>query len=237
MNSKVKVALISGIFGIVAGTAGTSYVFGVLNINNTENNNTNNNTIIITNDAGEEEIVTAEDYIQLQDDNQILEQDKKKLEEDNKKLEEDYRKLQESIAANQQNSRALEEQNADFMETLYDGDEYTKYDGTNNPEGIKIGGESYTNAVEMAGKSPFVLFNLNNSYNEISFDVGRVDDSYIEDRTLRVYLNNVESGEYAIDAEVPLTSITVQVAGASTMKIELVGENYTKYGLVNFETK
>ena len=54
---------------------------------------------------------------------------------------------------------------------------------------------------------------------------------------LRVYLNDNESGEFTIDAETPLTPIEIQVAGATTMKIELVGDGYKKYGLVNFEVQ
>ena len=152
-------------------------------------------------------------------------------------MEEENRKLQESIASNQQASLETEEKNKNFFETIYDGDGYEKYNSSNNTGELKIGGKGYTDAVELWGGTPFVLFNLDGEYQTINFDIGRVDDSEIIDVTLRIYLNDSKSGEYTINAETPLTPIQVQVAGATTMKIELAGDGYKQYGLVNFEAQ
>ena len=219
MGKGIKAAVITGVCGIIAGAVSGSLITSTV----TMNNNTNNNTIVITSESGEEEIVTAQDYEQMKMDNQ--------------ELEEENRKLQESIASNQQASLETEEKNKNFFETIYDGDGYEKYNSSNNTGELKIGGKGYTDAVELWGGTPFVLFNLDGEYQTINFDIGRVDDSEIIDVTLRIYLNDSKSGEYTINAETPLTPIQVQVAGATTMKIELVGDGYKKYGLVNFEVQ
>lgn len=78
---------------------------------------------------------------------------------------------------------------------------------------------------------------MDGEYQSVKFDAGRIDESSIIDGMLRVYLNDNESGEFTIDAETPLTPIEIQVAGETTMKIELVGDGYKKYGLVNFEVQ
>ena len=219
MGKRIKAAVITGVCGIIAGALSGSLITSTV----TMNNNTNNNTIVITSDSGEEEIVTAQDYEQMKTDNQ--------------ELEEENRKLQESIASNQQASLETEEKNKNFFETIYDGDGYEKYNSSNNTGELKIGGKGYTDAVELWGGTPFVLFNLDGEYQTINFDIGRVDDSEIIDVTLRIYLNDSKSGEYTINAETPLTPIQVQVAGATTMKIELAGDGYKQYGLVNFEAQ
>ena len=219
MGKGIKAAVITGVCGIIAGAVSGSLITSTV----TMNNNTNNNTIVITSDSGEEEIVTAQDYEQMKTDNQ--------------ELEEENRKLQESIASNQQASLETEEKNKNFFETIYDGDGYEKYNSSNNTGELKIGGKGYTDAVELWGGTPFVLFNLDGEYQTINFDIGRVDDSEIIDVTLRIYLNDSKSGEYTINAETPLTPIQVQVAGATTMKIELGGDAYKQYGLVNFEAQ
>ena len=220
MGKEIKVALITGVFSVVAGAVGGSLITSTV----IKSNNTNNNTIVITTDSGEKEIITEQDYEQIKTD-------KEELEEENKKL-------QDSIASNQQASLETEEKNRSFFETLYDGDAYEKYGSSDNTGELKIGGKGYTDAVELSGGwggTPFALFNLDGKYQTVQFDIGRVDDSDIVGATLRIYLNGSKSGEYTIDAETPLTPIQIQVAGATTMKIELSGDGYKRYGLVNFE--
>ena len=219
MGKEIKVALITGVFSVVAGAVGGSLITSTV----IKSNNTNNNTIVITTDSGEKEIITEQDYEQIKTD-------KEELEEENKKL-------QNSIASNQQASLETKEKNRNFFETLYDGEAYEKYDSSNNTGELKIGGKGYTDAVELWGHNSFALFNLDGEYQTIQFDVGRVDDSNIVGATLRIYLNGSESGEYTIDAETPLTPIQIQVAGATTMKIELSGDGYKQYGLVNLEAE
>lgn len=223
MGKGIKAAVITGVCGIIAGAVSGSLITSTVTMNNSTNNNTNNNTIVITSESGEEEIVTAQDYEQMKMDNQ--------------ELEEENRKLQESIASNRQASLETEEKNKNFFETIYDGDGYEKYNSSNNTGELKIGGKGYTDALELWGGTPFALFNLDGEYQTIKFDIGRVDDSQIVDVTLRIYLNDSKSGEYTINAETPLTPIQVQVAGATTMKIELSGDGYKQYGLVNFEAQ
>ena len=223
MGKGIKAAVITGVCGIIAGAVSGSLITSTVTMNNSTNNNTNNNTIVITSESGEEEIVTAQDYEQMKMDNQ--------------ELEEENRKLQESIASNRQARLETEEKNKNFFETIYDGDGYEKYNSSNNTGELKIGGKGYTDALELWGGTPFALFNLDGEYQTIKFDIGRVDDSQIVDVTLRIYLNDSKSGEYTINAETPLTPIQVQVAGATTMKIELSGDGYKQYGLVNFEAQ
>ena len=223
MGKGIKAAVITGVCGIIAGAVSGSLITSTVTMNNSTNNNTNNNTIVITSESGEEEIVTAQDYEQMKMDNQ--------------ELEEENRKLQESIASNRQASLETEEKNKNFFETIYDGDGYEKYNSSNNTGELKIGGKGYTDALELWGGTPFALFNLDGEYQTIKFDIGRVDDSQIVDVTLRIYLNDSKSGEYTINGETPLTPIQVQVAGATTMKIELSGDGYKQYGLVNFEAQ
>ena len=139
MGKEIKVALITGVFSVVAGAVGGSLITSTV----IKSNNTNNNTIVITTDSGEKEIITEQDYEQIKTD-------KEELEEENKKL-------QNSIASNQQASLETKEKNRNFFETLYDGEAYEKYDSSNNTGELKIGGKGYTDAVELWGYNSFVL--------------------------------------------------------------------------------
>ncbi|OUN35676.1 hypothetical protein [Lachnoclostridium sp. An76] len=209
--------------GIIAGMVGGAWITNTFNTNYNTNNNTNNNTIVITGESGGQEIITADDYEQIK--------------KDNEELVEDNEKLQASLESNQQRSIKMETTKKDFFEAIYDGDGYEKYNSSNNTGELKIGGKGYTDAIQLWGWTPFILLNLDGEYQSVKFDAGRIDESSIIDGMLRVYLNDNESGEFTIDAETPLTPIEIQVAGATTMKIELVGDGYKKYGLVNFEVQ
>lgn len=224
MNTTIKAALITGICGIVAGGVGGSLITNNLNVNE----NVNNNTLVITTSSGEQEKVTVEDYTKIQKDNEELKENLESLEENNKKL-------QESLAINNQKSEEIKSSNIKFLDLLYDGYQYKVYKTSDGGEGLKIGGKEYTDAFKVYGSHTFVLFNLDKKYNLTRFNVGRIDDSEICDANIKVYLDNNLSGEYAINAQTPLTPIEINLAGATTLKIELTADSYVEYGFMNFE--
>nr|WP_302140948.1 NPCBM/NEW2 domain-containing protein [uncultured Schaedlerella sp.] len=226
MNSKIAVAVITGVCGIIAGAIGGAAVTNIVNTNNTIDNS---NTLIFTNSAGESKEVTAEDFAEIQKDNQDL---KEELEESNKKL-------QETLASNMQKSEEIKLSNKNFIDLLYDGKEYKTYKSSDGSERIKIGGREYTDAFRLGGgyskDSAFVLVNLERQYSLVNFEVGRVDDTTINNINLRIYLDNNLSAEYTIDAQTPLTPLEINLSGATTLKIEMVPEEYdTYYGFINF---
>lgn len=66
-------------------------------------------------------------------------------------------------------------------------------------------------------------------------NIKRVDNSRISDCNVKIYLDNNLSSEYAIDAQMPLTSLEVSLGEATTLKIEITSEDYVNYGFVNLE--
>lgn len=229
MKKEIKVALITGICSILAGAAGTSLILDLQN----SNKNINNNTLIFTNASGQEEVVTAEDYEKIRKDNEQFRQENEKLQQDNEKL-------QESLSNNQQDSDNIlntDNSGQSLWNALYDGENCEKIGASEFSTEITIGGNQYSDAFQLSGHSAFALFNLEEKYDKVKFDIGRRDKSEIEDAKIKVYLDDVESGVYEIDAETPLTEVAFEVSGASTMKIELESAGYVQYGFVNLEVQ
>ena len=229
MKTEIKAALITGICGILAGVAGTSVVFNMQN----SNKNINNNTLVFTNASGEVESVTAEEYVQIQEDNEQIRQENEELQDDNEKL-------RESLENNQQDrDNILNSENSGqaLWNALYDGENCEKIGASEFSKEITIGGNKYSDAFQLSGHSAFALFNLEGKLDNVKFDIGRKDKSEIADAKIKVYLDDVGSGVYEIDAETPLTELAFKVSGASTMKIELESAGYVQYGFVDLEAE
>ena len=225
MKTSIKVAIITGICGIIAGGVGGGYLVSSINSNQNVNKNINNNTLIFTNESGEKEEITVDDFQKIQKDNKELKED----------LEESKKKLLESIEKNKEKSDALKSNSEKILDVLYDGKEYRMYKASDGGNGIKIGGKSYTDAFTIGGYGGFVLLNLDKKFSHMNFEVGRVDESRISDADVRIYLDNNLSGEYEINSQIPLTALEADLAGATTLKIELTSDDYVEYGFINLE--
>ena len=219
MKKEIITALITGVIGAVGGSAMT---YTATTNNNNTNNNTNNSTIIINRD-GEQIEVSADDY--------------EKLEADNKKLQKENDSLEKSLKNNQAKSEQANLESTDFIDTLHDGEAHEVSLSANNDDSFMIGGKSYTDAFMLYGYNGFALFNLEENYSKVEFDVGRIDESDISNAEVKIYLDGKLSGNYSINAEQTLTHLDIDLAGTQDLKIAIQSEDYVKYGFVNIKAE
>lgn len=126
---------------------------------------------------------------------------------------------------------------------LYDGVCYSVFK-PDSGESFQIGSKTYYEGFEiwddhsLFGEGDgYALFDLQGEYSEISFDVGRTNEYEMEDVVLKVYLNDKFVEEYSLSAQSSLKNITINLAYAKNMKIEITGGSRVKYGFVNIYLK
>lgn len=126
---------------------------------------------------------------------------------------------------------------SDIDKILYDGKSYRKYDEEEN-ESFSVAGNDHERGFTITSssysKDNYVLINLNGKYKKMSFDVGKIQDSYgdIQDAKMKIYLDGNESRSETISAETPSTAYEVEVQNAKSLKIALTDSNDT-FGFYN----
>lgn len=76
------------------------------------------------------------------------------------------------------------------------------------------------------------LFDLQGRYSKITFDSGRLNESNVENATLKIYLDGVYTGEFALDGSQPPQLVSIDLNYAKSLKLELVS-GYVVYGFAN----
>lgn len=145
----------------------------------------------------------------------------------------------ENGASNTEITRvALEDTNV-----LHDGDALTIID-RNNADPFSMGSGTYYSGFILYSdyvNTGSALFDLGGHYSKICFDAGRINNTKIEDVTLRVFLrNNVNDTmkfykEYELSADTALDHIEIELGYACDMKIEMESKNSNNayYGFTN----
>ncbi len=128
-------------------------------------------------------------------------------------------------------------------DVLYDGVCYKKFTSATG-ESFSIGSQTYYEGFEIwddhslfGDGDGYALFDLQGKYSEISFDVGRTNEYEMQDVTLKVYLNDKFVEDYPLSAQSGHKSITINLAYAKNMKLEVTGGSRVKYGFVNVYLK
>ncbi|MGI6028527.1 MAG: stalk domain-containing protein [Candidatus Heteroscillospira sp.] len=106
---------------------------------------------------------------------------------------------------------------------IKNGTVYDVSDGKN----FSVMGKSYTQGFVLDGKSIsnpcYALINCD-GYTELSFDVGHIDNSGTALLDLIIYLDDAEYERYDITATQGVEHITIELDGASVVKLEFAGE-------------
>ena len=68
----------------------------------------------------------------------------------------------------------------------------------------------------------------------MSFDVGRVDDTSINNGKLLIIKDKVKAEEYDLDGEKSLMSVDFDVTGTNDLKIQ-INPDWSTYGIVNIK--
>lgn len=120
----------------------------------------------------------------------------------------------------------------DFLNLVYDGEHYELYTLSNDNGTFKIAGKEYHSGIVIDTYTGFALANLEGKYSHVSLDIGRVDESQIEDGAMIIIRDGKETNNYNLDAEKTLTSIDFDVTGTNNLKIQ-VDSKWSEYGIVN----
>ncbi len=128
-----------------------------------------------------------------------------------------------------------------FMESAYDVKDYTVYDGSSKTKYMQINGRKYYQGIELhRNNNPdddqydaYATFNVEN-VSRISFEIGRIDNTEIQDTILKVYKDGEEWEVYDVGAYELWKEISLDVSDASTLTLCLDTGKFATYGLGNF---
>ena len=123
-----------------------------------------------------------------------------------------------------------------FVDLVYDGDNYEVYTLDNDNGSFKIAGQEYHSGITIGSGKGFILTNLGKKYTHVSLEIGRVDESSIQNGTMLVIRDGKETNSYSLDAEKTLEQIDFDVTGTNNLKIQ-VDTDWSNYGIVNIKLK
>lgn len=119
----------------------------------------------------------------------------------------------------------------DFMTEchFYETYLYTQYDTQYlNGEIFSMSGQSITSGFTLRcfhRNDGYAISNIGGKYNEISFDVGHVDGTYMNDVSLYIYLDGVLYQTYNIKADSLTTPIKIPVVEINQIKFLAIGDS------------
>ena len=100
----------------------------------------------------------------------------------------------------------------------------------NAPPTITMAGEMYTHGFYTAG---YALFNLNGQYDTLSFDLGHVDETAMEDTTFTIYLDGQVALSLELSAEMLPEHYELPLHNALQMKVECGGFLGSRFAMAN----
>ncbi len=125
---------------------------------------------------------------------------------------------------------------AAFMNSKYNTDRCTVYDGTNENSFMQINGRKYYQGIKMetsySDYDAYAKFNTEN-ISKISFSVGRIDNTDANDAVLRIYRDGNWWQDITVGASELWKKINLDVEDISTILIR-IESNYCTYGLADF---
>lgn len=126
----------------------------------------------------------------------------------------------------------------DISKILYDGKSFTKYDDQKN-EPFSVAGNEYESGFVIESSSynkdgSYGLFNLDNKYSKIEFDVGKAEETFgsIENAKMKIYLDGEMSEQHDVSAEIASTHYEIPVNKTKTLKIVL-NDSRSSFGFYN----
>lgn len=152
-----------------------------------------------------------------------------------------YDSDQNTIFYNDNGKNISSETKIDLFDTdaLYEGNCYEMYlpsDGKTFSMGSKTynkGFVIYDDHSFLGAGDGYALFDLQEQYSKISFDVGRTNEYEKQDVALKIYLNDEYVEEYALNSQSPPIHLEIDLNYAKSMKLEVTGGSRVKYGFSN----
>lgn len=209
----------------------------------------NNNTVSVTVDGSSYQ-VTSDTIIELATKNGELSSRNAQLETENSDLKtqiENKDKEIEEIKVEAVESdytdntkENIDNKSSNFLETIYDGINFTTYGIDENVQSFKIGGKEYYSGVTLYGgwdgeqNAGSILCNLGKKYSKLTFEVGRVDETSITEGKLVILGDQTVLKDYEINPEKSLEKMEVNIEGVQDLKIQ-IQSGFSTYGIVNCE--
>ncbi len=130
---------------------------------------------------------------------------------------------------------------ADFIKAGYDLNHATAYDGTspkikNFTMNEKTFAEGFSFIGNYNSEDSIACFNVEN-LDEVSFDVGHIDGAAEGETTLQVYLDRELKKEVPLSADMELTNVKVNTAGASRMSLYVERKSGSGFAMANIKLK
>ncbi len=115
----------------------------------------------------------------------------------------------------------------------YESQEYWEYI---NGESCNMGGTAYTNAFVLGSES-YAIFNIGGSYKTLSFMLGHIDGTRMEDTKVKIYCDGVLQREIPVSCQDLPKKITVDITGVKQIKIMKEYTDRSDYGFANATVK
>ena len=222
MNKKIKTEIVCAIIGALITTCGSVLVFFLGDFStqkslekSTVETLSNYFDSIDTNMEYKEALQNIyEEYQNVKNENTDLKNQLNLMQEENRNHSSNNVSENNS---NEKKSNAVKSQyfldNCKPYETSYHYKEYI------NGEVFKMSGQDKTNGFTIMGYGNYVLSNTNAEYSELSFEVGHVDGSAMNDAKLSIYLDGEFYNAYDIKAEALPIDIVVPLNNIKQVKL------------------
>ena len=133
------------------------------------------------------------------------------------------------------------ETSVDFIKGAYDLNYVTAYDGTSpNIKNFKMNGKTYSEGFTFIGsynsEDSLVSFNVEN-LDEISFDIGHIEEANEGETTALIYLDNQLKKEIVLTADMDLTNVKLNTVGAHRLLIYVDRKSGSGFAMVNVKMK
>lgn len=115
----------------------------------------------------------------------------------------------------------------------YAVDDYTEFI---NGETFNMGGKTFTNGFSLS-YSGYANFNTESKYKTLNLSVGHVDDTRMEDCTIKIYCDNVLKYEEKYSSDALPKRISLDITGVNSIKFELADYIWGDYGFGNITVK
>ncbi len=123
---------------------------------------------------------------------------------------------------------AEEDKTVEFLNSSFDANDLTVYDGTDTSKSFNMNGRTYYQGLKFycGAYSSYTQFNVEN-VNTLSFTIGHVDNTNMQNATLKITLDGNGEDEIALSGRMNLMEYTLDVSNASVVRFYIENEDYT----------
>ena len=96
-----------------------------------------------------------------------------------------------------------------------------------------MSGKKYSNGFALGSDNDFALFNLDSKYQSVTFTIGHVDDTDLENANLNIYIDGKIAYTQELRCDDVARTLTIPLNGALQMKIEITDGWGPQWGFAN----